>query len=224
MSARILLAEGEHSIEQTVAQSLTTEQIETVCADDGWSALCLLNETSPDVLIAEIALPNKSGYELCRYVREEPEFQSMPVVLIDDHFDPLNQDLASSVGANVYLSKPFEPSQLIEIVRKLLGSRQESYDEELASAMLPASSQQSPLLQSHGSAEVNAVRNADWILPARQPSGAQTGTDSLPEPVPTHPRRGSYVVLWAVLAGAILAALALAILERNHVSNAPTAS
>jgi twitching motility two-component system response regulator PilH len=219
MLSRILLAEGDHNIQQIVEQTLSAEQVETVCAGDGLAALCLLNETSPDVLIADIGLPDKSGYDLCRYVREEPEFRSMPVVLLDNHFDSFNQSLASNVGADAYLSKPFEPSELAEIVRKLIESRKETGDERSASAVVPALHHQSPLFEAYGSAEPRAAHNGDEILTARRSSNRQTMTNSLPETVTPHSRKGNYFLLCAVLVGAILAGIGLAILERAQRSN-----
>src|ERR1044072_349519 len=123
MSTRILLADSDSILQQTLASRMTAEQIQTVCAGDGNAALCLLNETIPDLLIAGIALPDKNGYSLCRYAREEPEFQSMPVVLLDSHFDASNQSRAYKSGANMYMSKPLEPSELIRVVRSLLESK-----------------------------------------------------------------------------------------------------
>jgi CheY-like chemotaxis protein len=220
MLGRILFAEADYHLQQIVAQTLTTEQVETVCAGDGLAALCLLNETSPDVLIADIALPDKNGYELCRYVREEPEFRSMPVVLLDSHFDSINQSLASSVGADVYLSQPFEPGHLIEIVCKLLGSRQETSDEESAPAVIPASSQQMTLPKSYDPAEPETLHNADEMVMVGQSSEGET-TTSTPEAGLPRPQRGRSLISWTVLAGAVIAALGLVILERTQVSSIP---
>ena len=112
MPARVLLAGGDYKLQQTVTRILNDEQIETVCAADGRGALCLLNEIGPDLLIAECAVQGKNGYELCQYVREEPELQSLPVILLDAHFDAFNQNMAYGVGADMYLSKPIRAGRI----------------------------------------------------------------------------------------------------------------
>src|SRR5437868_1114655 len=128
MPSKVLLA-GSDRMHRQMANTFDAGKIHTVSAADGYAALCLLNETTPDVLIAEIGLPDKDGYALCRYIRQEPEFQSLPVILLDSRFDAFNQNLAYSVGADVYLSQPFQPDELIDIIYKLLESRAASADE-----------------------------------------------------------------------------------------------
>ena len=108
---------------QQMANTFDAGQVHTASVNDGYEALCLLNETTPDMLIAEISLPHKDGYALCRYVRQEPEFQSLPVILLDREFNAFNQRRALSVGADVYLSQPLAPDELIEAVHRLLESR-----------------------------------------------------------------------------------------------------
>lgn len=195
MSSRVLLVEDDYNFQQGVAHTLADEQIETVCTGDSRDALFLLNEASPDVLIAKIGLPDKNGYELCRYVREEPEFQSLPVVLLDSHFDSFNQSAALSVGADVYLSKPFEPGELVEIVRKLLDEKK--VDEGGA---------------------VSARAQAP-IPPLRLTPDAQAAmTNAMPEAAPAHQLKGRSLVFPAALAGVALVAIGLAVLERTHTS------
>jgi twitching motility two-component system response regulator PilH len=219
MLSRILLAEGDHSVQQIFEQILSGEQVETVCAGDGLAALCLLNETIPDVLIADIELPDKSGYDLCRYVREEPEFRSMPVVLLDSHFDSFNKSMASNVGADVYLSKPFEPGELIGIVRNLLESKKGTYNERSAQAVFSTSKQQLPLIEASNSAEPDIVYGTDEMPAARQSSNRQTRTTSLPDTVLPRTGKKYYFALCAVLSAAILTGIGLAILERPRPSN-----
>jgi twitching motility two-component system response regulator PilH len=106
-------------IEQ-MAGTFDAGQIHTASTNDGYEAVCLLNETIPDLLIAEINLPQKDGYALCRYVRHEPEFQSLPVILLDGEFSAFNQRRALAVGADAYLSQPLSPDELNESVQRLL--------------------------------------------------------------------------------------------------------
>src|SRR5205085_10467301 len=152
----------------------------TVSANDGYEALCLLNETTPDVLIAEIALSGKDGYALCLYIRQEPEFQSLPVILLDDRFDSSNRSLAFTVGADVYLSQPFQPDELIDIVYKLLESK-EADDEKSSSVPASATHWQPVKLDANDSAEPHT-----WQEAARpqssQPAGDEQAVAFMPPP------------------------------------------
>ena len=216
MSSKILLADVNPNIQQMVARALAAEQIETVCASDGWTALSLLNETTPDLLIAEISLPDKNGYELCRYVRGEPEFKSLPVVLLDDHFDVFNQGVAQSIGANIYLSKPFDPGSVVGVVRKLLGTCGETYSEATARAPVAETRQQSPLRESASLREPDWLEGGKRFVMSGRTLDEQTITTDSPRATPaqTQSHRRISVSRWAALAGVVLAVIGLAILER----------
>jgi CheY-like chemotaxis protein len=207
MASKVLLAESDCAIQQTLAGALSANHIDVVCAEDGNAAMCLLNETTPDLLIAEIALPEKNGYELCRYVREEPEFQSLPVILLDHRFDAFNQGLASGVGASLYLSKPFEADELAEIVRRLAQADQDAIDAGPPSDVL-AQQYLSP-------------QNRGLMMP--EAAGCEMPHVAyLSEATPAGRRKDKYLVLCAALIAATLTVAALAIRDRNSRIGAPT--
>jgi DNA-binding response OmpR family regulator len=213
MLSRILIADVNPNIQQMVSQALADEQIETVFASDGWSALNLLNETTPDLLIAEISLPEKSGYDLCRYIRKEPEFQSLPVILLDDHFDDFNQRVARSLGADVYLSKPFDPDSVAGAVRSLLESRGDAHGEDPAPAAQAPQQSHSP--ERGGADDLASRHNGNRIVTGGRPRGERTVMASSPQASLSRPRRRVSLLRWAALAGAMLAVIGLAVLERT---------
>src|SRR5436853_1056219 len=194
MPSKVLLAGSDRMLQQ-MANTFDAGQIHTVSANDGYEALCLLNETTPDVLIAEIALSGKDGYALCLYIRQEPEFQSLPVILLDDQFDSSNRSLAFTVGADVYLSQPFQPDELIDIIYKLLESK-EADDEK--SPSVPASA-------------------TPWQEAARpqssQPAVDEQAVTFMPPPSPLG--RPSHLLFWVVGLAAVLAGISLAVLLRT---------
>jgi CheY-like chemotaxis protein len=168
------------------------------------------------MLIAEIALSGKDGYALCLYIRQEPEFQSLPVILLDSQFDSSNRSLAFTVGADVYLSQPFQPDELIDIVYKLLESKEASADEEADDEASPpfhasATRRQPVILNAYDSEEPDTAQEA-----ARRRS-AQRAFDEQAVPLmppPSRLRRPSYLLFWVVGITAILIGVALALLLR----------
>lgn len=215
MSHRILLATSDQELQESVTYLLDDGHTEVISSGDGIDAVFLLNETTPDLLIAEVALPGKSGFELCRYAREEPDFQPMPVILIDSHFDVLNQSVAHSVGAHVYLSMPVEQSQLIEVVYRLLQTSGKN-DRDTARAEL---NQPLPLSESHTSQERDLINSRSLNRNRHQSSDGRTPI--LREAFPGQPPNARYIILGAMLAVTILAAAWLAILEKDHTSRPP---
>ena len=220
MFNRILLVAVDHSFRDLLAHTLNEEWFETSCADDECSALFLLNETNPELLITEIALPDTSGYELCRHVREDRKFRSLPVVLLDRHFDALNQCLAFEAGADAYLSEPFEPEELIEIVSSLLEGREGVPPDQTAFADSTPQIQ-APIPDSHDRMQMELKHDGDPIPVVPQSPNKET-TNGLQERVPPGARQGRYFLLRFGVVGAVLAIALAATLLRIYTSSDST--
>jgi twitching motility two-component system response regulator PilH len=219
MSSKVLLA-GSDRLLQQMANTFDAGQIHTLFADDGYAALCLLNETTPDLLIAEIALPDKDGYALCRYIKQEPEFQSLPVVLVDNQFNDFNQRLAFSAGADVYLSQPLQADELIDIVYKLLDAKaaaEAEDDEALPFAQTAATRRPSIALDADDSLLPSAMQEAAQRRPAQPAIEEQT----VPLP-PSPPHRPDYLLFSVVGITAILIGIGLAVLLQTHTQGLQT--
>jgi Response regulator containing a CheY-like receiver domain and a GGDEF domain len=207
MPSKVLLAGSDRMLQQ-MANTFDAGQIHTVSANDGYEALCLLNETTPDMLIAEIALAGKDGYALCHYIRHEPEFQTLPVILLDSQFDSSNRSLAYTVGADVYLSQPFQPDELIDVVHKLLESK-EADDEKSPSIPVSATRWQPVILNVDDSAA------PDIRQEAARPQSSQPAFDEQAVafmPPPSRLGRPSHLLFWVVGIAALLIGISLAVL------------
>ncbi|MFL6214232.1 MAG: PleD family two-component system response regulator [Blastocatellia bacterium] len=210
MPSKVLLAGSDRMLQQ-MAGTFDAGQIHTASTSDGYEALCLLNETIPDLLIAEIDLPQKDGYTLCRYVRQEPEFQSLPVILLDHEFNTFNQRRALAVGADVYLSQPLSPDELIEAVHGLLASKEASDDVTGDEKTLSASATTRPQLVARAADSPLEPRLHDE---AAQSPPAQEHFDAEAAPPPLVTRRPNHFLFGAVAIAAILIAISLALLMR----------
>jgi CheY-like chemotaxis protein len=76
-----------------------------------------LAEVSPDLVLADIFMPGKNGYELCEAIKDNSQFRNVPVVLLVGAFEPFDQAEARRVRADAHLTKPFESRTLVETVR-----------------------------------------------------------------------------------------------------------
>jgi CheY-like chemotaxis protein len=122
MVNRILLADDSITIQKVVNLTFADEGIEVVSVSNGDQAERRLNEVNPDLVLADIFMPGKNGYELCEAIKENPQFQNVPVVLLVGAFEPFDQAEARRVRADAHLTKPFESRTLVETVRKLINS------------------------------------------------------------------------------------------------------
>ena len=121
MGSRILLADDSITIQKVVNLTFADEGIEVVAVSNGEIAERRLNEVSPDLVLADIFMPGKNGYELCEAIKSSSKFRNVPVVLLVGAFEPFDQAEARRVQADAHLTKPFESRILVETVRKLIG-------------------------------------------------------------------------------------------------------
>ncbi len=122
MSKRtLLLADDSVTIQKVVNLTFADEGIEVVTVGDGDSAMEMISQISPDVVLADVHMPGLSGYQICEILRQNPVTRQMPVVLLVGSFEPFDESEAARVGANAYLTKPFQSiRQLVSQVTDLM--------------------------------------------------------------------------------------------------------
>jgi CheY-like chemotaxis protein len=119
--AKILVADDNSNVQKTVALALADLDVEVIAVNNGEAAVRKLADISPDLVLADIFMPVRNGYEVCEYVKKDSRFTHVPVVLLVGAFDPLDEREAQRVGADGILKKPFvPPDPLITMVKTLL--------------------------------------------------------------------------------------------------------
>ena len=120
MPNTLLLADDSVTIQKVVGITFANEDIELVTVDNGEEALARCREIRPSLVLADVTMPGLSGYELCREIKQDPALNQIPVLLLAGTFETFNEDLATSVGADGQVTKPFEAQVLIDRVNDLL--------------------------------------------------------------------------------------------------------
>jgi CheY-like chemotaxis protein len=119
--AKILVADDNSNVQKTVALALAELGVDVVAVNNGDAAVRKLADISPDLVLADIFMPVRNGYEVCEYIKKDSHFSHVPVVLLVGAFDPLDEREAQRVGADGILKKPFvPPDPLITMVKTLL--------------------------------------------------------------------------------------------------------
>jgi CheY-like chemotaxis protein len=120
---KLLLADDSVTIQKVVNLTFADEGIEVISVGDGDLAMEKIRETLPDLVMLDINMPGLSGYEICENLRKSSQFKSVPVILLVGSFEPFDEDEAKRVGANDYLTKPFQSiRQLVSKVTDLLAA------------------------------------------------------------------------------------------------------
>ena len=119
--ARILVADDNSNIQKMVGLALKDQGIDVVAVGNGEAAVRKISDIRPDLVLADVFMPVRNGYEVCQYVKSDPTLAHIPVILLVGAFDPLDEQEAQRVGADGVLKKPFvPPDPLIAMVKSAL--------------------------------------------------------------------------------------------------------
>jgi CheY-like chemotaxis protein len=118
---KILVADDNANIQKMVSLSFEDRGVEVVSVGNGEAAVRRIPDERPDVVLADIFMPVRNGYEVCEFVKKDSRFSHVPVILLVGAFDPLDEKEARRVGADGVLKKPFvPPDPLIAMVMSAL--------------------------------------------------------------------------------------------------------
>ena len=120
MRKKLLLADDSITIQRVIELTFADEPIDVEAVSDGASAIARLDASPPDILLADIGMPARDGYEVALHVRRTPRLAHIPVMLLTGAFDPIDHTRAREAGCAGVLVKPFDPQMLIARVRQLL--------------------------------------------------------------------------------------------------------
>lgn len=122
MAKKLLLADDSITIQKVVELVLSEEDFQIKAVNNGQDALDHMDAFKPDIVLADIEMPQVNGYQLCERIKQNRATESIPVLLLAGAFEPLDDDLARNVGADGYIIKPFESQELISKVNAALTS------------------------------------------------------------------------------------------------------
>ena len=121
MSKKLLLADDSVTIQRVIELTFSGEDVQVLTASDGEEAVTRITADKPDIVLADIGMPKRSGYDVSAFVKGKPELSHIPVLLLAGAFEPVDDAKAKEVQCDGVLVKPFEPQQVIARVRELLG-------------------------------------------------------------------------------------------------------
>ena len=123
MPHRLLLADDSVTIQRVIELTFADEDVQVVAVSDGDQAIARLDAEPPDIVLADVGMPGKNGYEVAAYMKHTPRLAHIPIVLLTGASEPVDRKRADSLGCDDVLAKPFEPQHVIGRVKELLGRR-----------------------------------------------------------------------------------------------------
>ena len=127
-TAHILIVEDESSIADTLAYALRAEGFETLWCNRGERALASLTTFKPSLIILDVGLPDRSGFELCKEIRQTSR---VPIIFLTARNEEVDRILGLELGADDYVTKPFSPRELAARVKAILRRVSESSNSQV---------------------------------------------------------------------------------------------
>ena len=122
-SVKILIADDEPDITLILKTTLVRHGYRVVTARDGEEALEKARAERPGLLLLDLMMPKKDGYEVCRALRDDPQFSLLPIIMLTAKSEAADRLLGFEVGADDYITKPFDRDELVARVRAILRRR-----------------------------------------------------------------------------------------------------
>jgi CheY-like chemotaxis protein len=118
---RVLVVDDDDVIRQLITVNLELEGFEVMTAVDGLDCLAKVKDIAPDVVTLDIMMPKLDGWETATRLREDPDTAKLKVVLLSARAQEADLERGDRIGVDAYLTKPFDPDELIAVVRRLAG-------------------------------------------------------------------------------------------------------
>ncbi len=108
-------------LEHTLEYLEDEHGVELLTASDGETGFALIQKERPQIVFLDIMMPGKNGYEVCRSVREDPNLDKTKVILLTTKGEIVDKVYGMACGAFKYINKPFDPDEIVEEAKELLG-------------------------------------------------------------------------------------------------------
>lgn len=123
MTQKILIADDEPNIIISLEYLMKREGYDVVVARDGQEAIELALQHQPDLLLLDVMMPKKTGFEVCQELRADASFRDTPIVMLTAKGRDTDIAKGMALGATAYMTKPFSTRELVDKVREVLGGR-----------------------------------------------------------------------------------------------------
>ncbi|RJS16990.1 response regulator, partial [Corallococcus sp. H22C18031201] len=182
MPKNLLVADDSLTIRKVIGMIFATEDFQVTAVDNGLDAISRTRELRPDVVLADVMMPGKSGYEVCEALKNDPSTQGIPVVLLAGTFEAFDEGRARAAKADDHITKPFESQVLLDKVKALVGQKSNTIPASAATRVIPPSATPvaAPPAAAPAAAPVAAPRPGVPQAPGARPPGPGMPPGAMP--------------------------------------------
>ncbi|MBO0799917.1 MAG: response regulator [Blastocatellia bacterium] len=132
MARRILIADDEPNIVSSLEFLMESSGYETLIARNGEEVLTQVIAGNPDLILLNITLPLKDGFEACREIRANPSWRDIRIIMVSARSCDSEMQKCLSIGADAYITKPFSPKELLALVRLILKDIESPHNSDIS--------------------------------------------------------------------------------------------
>ena len=124
LSNKILIVDDEAFIRLLIEQALEDLQnrnVEILSANNGEQALTIIQEEKPRLVFLDVMIPKMNGYDVCRFVKHKLKMQDVSIVILTAKGQMYDKQLGEQAGADRFMTKPFDPDELVSLAEEILG-------------------------------------------------------------------------------------------------------
>ena len=177
------------TMREVIKIAFRRENINVLACNDGISALAQMEQTRPDVVISDVIMPEKDGYEVCQQIKQDPRLSRTPVILMSGVVNRSVAERAFAVKADELIRKPFQPQDLINRVKHLLNPKVAA--PVSAAAAASASAALSTIFATPITAPAFTARATPSVAPAATLARPAVAVQAAPAAVASHPPAAS---------------------------------
>lgn len=130
---KILNIDDSPTVQRLIEMILASQGYQVVLASDGEAGIAMAKSEKPALILVDFVMPKMNGFQVCKTLKEDPEFQDTPIILVTSKGDKIGSKFVDVLGITEYFTKPFQPEELLAKIREVLDKRQA----EAAPAALP---------------------------------------------------------------------------------------
>jgi len=115
---KVLIIDDSQTIRRSAENMLSSEGVEILTAEDGFQALSIIAEEHPSLIFIDIVMPKLDGYQACAIIKNNPDFQHIPVIMLTSKDGLFDRARGQVVGSDHYLTKPFTKDELLQSLQQ----------------------------------------------------------------------------------------------------------
>ncbi|MEW6095204.1 MAG: response regulator [bacterium] len=121
LKKRVLVIDDEPFLVKALKIRLEIAGYEVITAYDGLDGLNKAREEKPDLILLDVMLPKKNGYQICQHLKSDEQYKHIPIVMLTAKGQKSDKEWGERTGANVYITKPFDDKELLAKIKELFG-------------------------------------------------------------------------------------------------------